>query len=275
VEASLDSASVAAELPEEPSGVDASSSDGSSLTTELPEEPSVQASPGLEGGAVARRASSSDSWGPPPTTRAHVAPALLPLERVDDDPTFRIRPEGDLSLLATDIARLGQLSPIELRLRPPDRFQVVSGFRRVAALRFLQRERVLARLHTDLSDEDALLLALASAIHSTPARREDLEATSARWESQGLLFPAARDMLEKALAPEDPLAPETVDENGEAVREVDPDEMAADLTLRVAELNQELSLLSDAFGDLEGSKRRELLEQLRYASQLVSYLERL
>jgi len=222
-----------------------------------------------------RRGSGAEGRGPPPTTRAHVAPALLSLDRVDDDPTFRIRPEGDLSLLATDIARLGQLSPVELRLRPPDRFQIISGFRRVAALKFLQREKVLARLHTDLSDEDALLIALASAIHSAPATREDLESSSARWEAQGLLFPAARDMLEKALAPEDPLAPETVDENGEAVREVDPDEMAADLTVRVAELNQELSLLADAFRDLDNTKRRDLLEQLRYASQLVSYLERL
>ena len=43
------------------------------------------------------------------------------------------------------------------RSKPPDRFQVISGFRRVAALRFLQRDQVLARLHADLSDEDALL----------------------------------------------------------------------------------------------------------------------
>lgn len=237
-------------------------------------EPS-ELGPGSNADPVRGGAKAHERWSPPPAARPHVAPALLPLDRVDDDPTFRVRPEGDLSLLATDIARLGQLSPVELRLRPPDRFQVVSGFRRVAALRFLQRERVLARLHTDLSDEDALLLALASAIHSTPATREDLESASSRWEAKGLLFPAARDMLEKALAPEDPLAPETVDENGEAVSEIDPDEMAADLTLRVAELNQELSLLADAFGDLDGQRRRELLEQLRYASQLVSYLERL
>src|SRR5215212_9946267 len=73
--------------------------------------------------------------------RGHVAPAQISIDRIDEDPTFRIRPEGDFSHLATDLARLGQLFPVDLRLKPPDRFQVICGFRRVAALRFLQRDK--------------------------------------------------------------------------------------------------------------------------------------
>ena len=203
----------------------------------------------------------------PPRRRHHVAPALIALERVLEDKTFQVRPEGDLSLLATDIARLGQLFPVDLRLVPPDRFQVICGFRRVAALRFLQRDKVLARLHTDLSDEDALLMALASAIHAQPVDREDLEAAKERLEADGRLSAAARDMLEKALATEDMLAPEGPEQ------EIDADELALDVTGRLGAINQDLALLADVFNSLDDERKRELVEQLRYSADLVAFLE--
>jgi ParB-like chromosome segregation protein Spo0J len=206
---------------------------------------------------------------PAPRRRGNVAPAHIPLERIDEDATFQIRPVGDLSALATDLARLGQLYPVDVRFKPPDRFQVISGFRRVAALRFLKRDRVLARLHTDLSDEDALLMALASAIHASPVSREDLEAKRAQLETEGRLTPIARDMLEKALATDDSLASETVDE------EVDADELAAEATQRLVDINQDLALLADVFADLDETRKQELLTQLRYSSDLVAWLESL
>jgi ParB-like chromosome segregation protein Spo0J len=204
-----------------------------------------------------------------PRRRGHVAPAHIPLERIDEDTTFQIRPVGDLSALATDLARLGQVFPVDVRFKPPDRFQIISGFRRVAALRFLKRDRVLARLHTDLSDEDALLMALASAIHASPVSREELEAKRAQLEAEGRLKPIARDMLEKALSDDESLAPETVEE------EVDADELAAEATQRLVDLNQDLALLADVFADLDETRKQELLTQLRYSSDLVAWLESL
>ncbi|KFA94626.1 ParB/RepB/Spo0J family partition protein [Archangium violaceum] len=205
-----------------------------------------------------------------PRRRGHVAPAHIPLERIDEDTTFQIRPPGDLSALATDLARLGQLFPVDVRFKPPDRFQIISGFRRVAAMRFLKRDRVLARLHTDLSDEDALLMALASAIHASPVDPEDLESLKARLEAEGRLTPIARDMLDKALvSPDESLASETVDE------EVDADELAAEATQRLVDINQDLALLADVFADLDETRKQELLTQLRYSSDLVAWLERL
>lgn len=200
--------------------------------------------------------------------KSHVAPALIALDRIDEDATFRLRPEGDLSHLATDLARLGQLFPIDVRLRPPDRFQVLCGFRRVAALRFLHRDKVLARLHTDLSDEDALLLALASAIHGQAVSKQELAQARERLEADGRLTQTARQMLDKALVEGEELAPEGVEE------EVDADELAVDVTLRLGELNQDLSLLADVFNSLEPSRKAELLEQLRYSAALVAFLER-
>lgn len=199
-----------------------------------------------------------------------VAPALIPLERVDADETFRMRPEAelaDVSALAMDLARLGQLFPIDVRLKAPDRFQVITGFRRVAALRFLHREKVLARLHTDLSDADATLMALASAIHSRQVAGEALAAVRDALAAQNRLAPAARDMLEKALAADDSLAPEEVEE------EVDADELAGDVTVRLGQANQDLALLADVFADLEPEKQEALLTQLRYSVDLVAFLE--
>jgi ParB-like chromosome segregation protein Spo0J len=207
-----------------------------------------------------------------PRRKGHVAPAHIPLERIDEDTTFQIRPPGDLSALATDLARLGQLFPVDVRFKPPDRFQIISGFRRVAALRFLKRDRVLARLHTDLSDEDALLMALAAAIHASPVDPEELEALKARLEADGRLTPIARDMLDKALVPpDDSLASETVEEE----EEVDADELAAEATQRLVDINQDLALLADVFADLDETRKQELITQLRYSADLVAWLERL
>jgi hypothetical protein len=204
----------------------------------------------------------------PERRKSHVAPALIAIDRIDDDDTFRIRPEGDLSLLATDLARLGQLFPVELRLKPPDRFQIICGFRRVAALRFLQRDKVLARLHTDISDEDALLMALAAAIHVSPVKTEELAEMKAKLKEEGRLSAATRDMLDKALSPGDDLAPEHVGEE-----EVDADELAVDVLMRAGALNQDLALLAEAFNSLDDDRKKQLLEQLRYSAELVAFLE--
>ncbi len=191
----------------------------------------------------------------------------IALEQVEEDATFRIRPAGEITQLATDLARLGQLFPVDVRPLGTDRYQIICGFRRVAALRFLKRDQVQARVHEGLSDDDALMMALASAIHATPVDREELEAKRDQLEEQGRLSAAARDMLEKALAAEDALAPETVEE------EVDADELAGDVSQRLGEINQDLSLLADVFNSLDEARRAELLMQLRYSAELVAYLE--
>ncbi len=206
-----------------------------------------------------------------PVVQKHfIAPALLPLDRVDEDFTFLVRHAAeleDVASLATDIARLGQLFPIDVRLVAPDRFQIITGFRRISALKFLQREKVLARLHTDLSDADATLMALADAIHGASVSPEALTAFRDALESSGKLTASARDMLLKALTTEDGLAPENVEE------EVDADELAADVTTRLGQINQDLSLLADVFAELDDGRREELLRQLKYSADLVVFLE--
>jgi ParB family transcriptional regulator, chromosome partitioning protein len=204
---------------------------------------------------------------PEPRTFGQMSLAAIPLEQVLEDATFRIRAEGEISKLAMDVARLGQLFPVDVRPAGPDRYQIICGFRRVAALRFLKRDKVQARVHTGISDEDALLLALAAAIHASPVDRDALAARRDQLEAEGRLSPATRDMLEKALAEDDSLAPENVEE------EVDADELAADAAQRMGALNQDLALLADVFSSLDEARRAELLMQLRYSAELVAYLE--
>jgi len=135
---------------------------------------------------------------------------FIDLAAVAEDATFRLREEGDVSALAASIGRLGQLVPLELRaLEPsgggPRRYQVVAGFRRVAALRLLRRERALARVHAALPDEDAWGLALAQALLTEPLDRADVTALRGELSRSGVA-PWTADLLDEALvrAPVEP-----------------------------------------------------------------------
>ncbi|WP_408889907.1 ParB/RepB/Spo0J family partition protein [Myxococcus faecalis] len=254
---------------------EASSTDGapgqesaaSSFTGAPGEESEAASSEGAEASGAEEDEESELLAAPEERLAGRVVTVLMPLERLEDESAYRLRPEGDVSGLATDIARLGQLFPVDVRPRGNDRYQLVCGFRRVAALRFLKRDAVQARVHTDLSDEDALLMSLAEAIHATPVEPEVLEAKRDQLESEGRLSAAVADMLAKALATDESLAPEGVEE------EIDADELASDVSQRLGAINQDLSLLADVFASLDESRRAELLMQLRYSSELVAYLE--
>ncbi|MGI5865354.1 MAG: ParB/RepB/Spo0J family partition protein [Myxococcales bacterium] len=241
-------------------------------------EPELQASEAEPAAKVERERQTKAEAPAPPAFPSELpkrsqrpgALALLKLEKVEDDDFFKLRPEAHIDSLATSIARLGQLVPVDLRLRPPDRFQVICGFRRVAALRLLKRERILARVHTDLSDEDALQIALADLLESRPADRDQLVALRERLREQGRLSAGVSETLERAISPQDDeLAPELVDGPDE---EVDLDELAQDAIGRMASLNQDLALVVEFWSALEPQLREALLEQLSYSEQLVAYL---
>jgi hypothetical protein len=143
---------------------------------------------------------------------AHATGAVefVPLSSLVDDDTFRLRDEGDVAALAASIGRLGQLAPVELRPMPAapaggPRFQVVAGFRRIAALRLLFRERVLARVHRTLDDDDAWGIALGNALLTEPLDRNAVRALDERLAGSGAA-PWADELLEEALvrAPVEP-----------------------------------------------------------------------
>jgi len=246
---------------------------------------------------------------------AHATGAVdfVPLAAIADDAAFRLREPGDVAALAASIGRLGHLVPVELRPLPgaagaAPRFQVVAGFRRLAALRLLARERVLARVHTALDDDDAWAIALAQALLGEPLQAEELERLRVRLGEAGVA-PWAEELVDEALV-RAPVAPEvresflaylararegggvvaarageaegdegqggtaTADEPAEAGApvEVTVDELAEDLAQRLFEVNQDLALAFEAWADLPEEGRRMIVEQARYIAELFPHL---
>jgi ParB family transcriptional regulator, chromosome partitioning protein len=240
-------------------------------TEPLPEEPRAQEP---EPSAPTLPPRVEPGVGPRLAAVSSVEERLVPLDALDPDASFRLREEGEVGRLAMDLARLGQALPVDVRRRAgSEQLQLLTGFRRVAALRFLQRNEVLARIHTQLSDEDALLIALAAVLHGSALAPEEVGQVAERLEAEGRLSAAARDMLDRARSEDDGLAPELVEEDATGEEEVDADELAAAVTSQLGELNQDLALLAPVFEALEPGRRAELLEQLRYAAELVAYFE--
>jgi hypothetical protein len=269
---------------------------------------------------------------PRTTAPAHAtgAVAFVSLSDVAEDATFRLRDEGDVAALAGSIGRLGQLVPVELRQVPDaadgtPRYQVVAGFRRIAALRMLFRERVLARVHLRLGDEDAWGLALGQALLTEPLDRGALAVLRERLQASGVA-PWADDLVDEALvrapvepelrerffeflsgaalpeaapageedvavaraaAAEDEAEPAEPADDGEASDDgeagddgddgevqVTPEELVADLGLRLYEVNADLAVAIEAWSELPPEGRRTIVEQARWIAEVLPLLER-
>jgi ParB-like chromosome segregation protein Spo0J len=180
------------------------------------------------------------------------------LEEISPDPTFRLRDPGDVSDLATAIGRLGQLTPIDLRPLPGagdgKRFQVVAGFRRMEALRMLQRERVLARVHPSIPDPDAWALALAGNLFARPWTPADLDTVAQRVRAH---LPWAAAALKAVRRPAG-----------------DPSSAAHSLAVRAYELNGEVAAAYEGWSAVPAEARRLVLEQLRYLARILPLLEK-
>ena len=251
---------------------------------------------------------------PRTTAPAHATGVVefVPLAAVSADATFRLRPEGDVALLAGSIARLGQLAPVELRPMPglatgdasPEaggvRYQVVVGFRRLAAVRLLARGRVLARVHAALDDDDAWSMALADALLGEPLTHTDLGALrdrlaglrAAPWAEELVdealvRAPVAPELRERFLAflqgappaPPSPEEPDSAEQDAasaaaaeEGPEEVTPEQLAESLGGSLWSVGQDLDLAVDAWADLPEHGRRQIVEQLRYLAELHAFL---
>jgi hypothetical protein len=80
----------------------------------------------------------------------------------EEDQTFCLTFGGNLGNLERSIAAVGQTSPLHVRAMDGERYQLVTGFRRVRVLRQLGRTRVLAAVHPmeKLPDPKAARLAV-------------------------------------------------------------------------------------------------------------------
>jgi len=205
---------------------------------------------------------------------ALIRPLALSLEVIEPDDTFQLRDVGEVAALATSLARVGQLFAIDVRPRGGS-YQVVSGFRRLAALRFLQRGTVLARVHENLSDADAWVFALAQALEARSLSADEITAARERLAARGALTPMLRGLIDAALTvPGSDLEPEGP-APADASQEVDLLELAVDLNERLVGISADLSLVADLWDELDAEPRQALLDQLRYYGDLHAYLARL
>ncbi len=211
------------------------------------------------------------TWAP-----AHATGAVefVPIEAIAGSDLFKLRGETDVSTLATSIGRLGQLVPVELRPLAqvtegsPVRWQVVAGFRRIAALRLLHRDRVLARVHRDLSEEDAWGVALGQALLTEPLLETDLEALRKRILDLGQAS-WADDLIDEALvrAPVEPAMRERLLEllreqqqqaaTSPATTELHEAEVTATPEAEASPAEQEIAPQESAPPALEGSAASE------------------
>lgn len=95
----------------------------------------------------------------------------IPLSAIDEVPTLRLRqpPYPNLDSLAQSIQEHGQTTPLFVLKRGKDRYGLISGYRRRAALLSIQKQQALVRVFETLSPEQAYALAL-----SENADRDDL-----------------------------------------------------------------------------------------------------
>jgi ParB family chromosome partitioning protein len=97
-----------------------------------------------------------------PAASAPTEIQTIPLEMIDESDRFRLRqpPYPDIPALAEEIERFNQTTPLFVRPRE-DGYELISGYRRFAALTLLARPNALCRVYRDLSDEDAYDLAIS------------------------------------------------------------------------------------------------------------------
>lgn len=95
----------------------------------------------------------------------------VPLDRVEESEflCLRERPFPGIEQLAAQVRKHGQTTPVFVRPMDDGRFELVSGYRRSAALRSIQAPTILARIYRGLTDDEAYDLAV-----SENADRDDL-----------------------------------------------------------------------------------------------------
>jgi ParB family transcriptional regulator, chromosome partitioning protein len=213
----------------------------------------------------------------------------IPLDEVSADATFRLRDPSGIPELASAIGRLGQLEPVDLRplpegAAPGGRYQLLTGFRRVEALRLLQRDAVLARVHSSLPDQDAWAVALAGPLFTEPWSASELDGiagalrqrfpwaepawAAARKRAQGGKGePAGGEKPRAGAPPRGAKAPSPRLPS-------DPAGFAHALASRAYALNEDVAAAYEGWGAIPPEGRRLVLEQLRYLARIFPLLER-
>jgi ParB family transcriptional regulator, chromosome partitioning protein len=110
-----------------------------------------------------------------PTLRKQVPPFLpergaasaveiqhIPLDLIEESDRFRLRqpPYPDIAELGEELKRFGQTTPLFVRPKE-DGYELISGYRRRAALELIELSTAICRIYRNLSDAEAYDLAIS------------------------------------------------------------------------------------------------------------------
>ncbi|MHC4867010.1 MAG: ParB/RepB/Spo0J family partition protein, partial [Planctomycetota bacterium] len=111
--------------------------------------------------------------------------AEINIEDLIADCEFRYRANLNIDDLVDSIRQDGQLIPIVVR-RQDDKFQLISGFRRIAALTKLGRKKVQAKILYGISDVEARRISLLENLERNSLTSWDQVAAAERFREQGM-----------------------------------------------------------------------------------------
>ncbi len=201
--------------------------------------------------------------------RSRIEQLWIDPAEIADAETFKLREPAAVSALAESMVRFGQREPVDIR-RTAKGLQLVSGFRRLAAARMLKRDRLKARVHDDLSDQNALFLALADDLDRRPWTAADRASLAGRLKRFGRLpgkVEALIRLMDSQAPPEGGAGPNIDDCT------VDATVRAAALRDKMADVCNDLAVLYEEWDVIESERRAALKECVRYMRDMYPFLE--
>lgn len=130
---------------------------------------------------------------------------ILPMEAILESDNFKLRLKiKDIDSLADDMKERGQLSPLFVRPKAEGKYELVSGYRRFEALKKIGAKETLARIFSNLTEDQALGMAVAENDQRndlTPLEKALLckrlqEGEKSRKEIAAIVFPAVKGATE-------------------------------------------------------------------------------
>ena len=189
--------------------------------------------------------------------REATAEMRLPLNAVQFDPDASPRPIRGVSRLAANIKRFGQLTPVVVRAIEPNVFELVTGYRRMVALKKAECTHVTVRVVRDMDD------ATAAALYAVENCLVD-----------GLSSHAVKNMAAQ-VSPESPLhhvltIMQTDDES--VIEDVYLEDMVEEANHALAEGAAWVAALRPYWSDIEESERIPLEQLIVYFARIAPRL---
>jgi ParB-like chromosome segregation protein Spo0J len=217
----------------------------------------------------------------------------VPLSQLDlEDDTFQTRELANLEGLVKSIEVEGQQNPVLLRLKPDKKWQIIAGFRRIGAIKQLNRQEVKTRLFDELSDEEAVKLSILDNLYQEGLNRGEIKEYQEKLRVKGILNPDIESFLQGkmevvAISPtpekeaEEKGAEEEKAEEEQAKEEETEEEgviyledLISEVYQRLSEAARGLDQLYPYWKEVSAEEREDIITQCQYIQDLLPFLKK-